>query len=51
VLENAKMGKATMVVAVMHVYGNNKSNLPNTSAKNSAKKTKLVSKLKKLGLN
>jgi hypothetical protein len=48
-LENAKTGKVTAVFAVMHIYGNTKSYLPN-SAKNSAKKTKLVSKLKKLGL-
>ncbi len=41
----------TTVVAVMHIYGKTKSNLPNTSAKNSAKKTKLGSNLKKLGLN
>ncbi len=40
-----------MVVAVMHIYSNTKSNLPNTSAKNSAKKTKIGSKSKKLGLN
>jgi hypothetical protein len=39
-----------MVVMVMHIYGNTKSNLPHTSAKNCAKKTKLGSKLKKLGL-
>jgi hypothetical protein len=50
-LEIAKTGKVIMVVAVMHLYGNTKSSLPNTSAKNSAKKTKSVSKLKKLGLN
>ncbi len=43
-LENAKTGKVTAVVAVMRIY----SNLPNTSANTSAKKTKLVSKLKKL---
>jgi hypothetical protein len=49
-LENAKTGKVTAVVAVMHIYGNTKSNLPHTSAKNCAKKTKLVSKSKKLGL-
>jgi hypothetical protein len=34
----------------MHVYGNTKQKLPYTSAKNSAKKTKLGSKSKKLGL-
>jgi hypothetical protein len=38
-LEIAKMGKVTTVVAVMHFYGNTKSNLLNTSAKNSAKNT------------
>ncbi len=38
-LENAKTGKVTMLVAVMHIYGNTKSNLPNTSTQNSAKKT------------
>jgi hypothetical protein len=36
---------------VMHLYGYTKSKLLNTSAKNSAKKAELVSKLKKLGLN
>jgi hypothetical protein len=51
VLEIAKMGKVTAVVVVMHLYGNTESNLITTSAKNSAKKTKLGSKLKKLGLN
>ncbi len=35
---------------VMHIFGETKSNLTNASAKNSAKKTKLQSKLKKLGL-
>jgi hypothetical protein len=49
-LENAKTGKVTTVVVVMQTYGNAKSNLPNTTAKISAKKTKLVSKSKKLGL-
>jgi hypothetical protein len=43
-LEIAKMGKVTAVVAVMHLYGNTKSNLITTSAQNSAKKTKLGSK-------
>jgi hypothetical protein len=47
----AKPGKVTAVVAVMHLYGNTKSNSINTSAKNSAKKTKLGSKLKKVGLD
>jgi hypothetical protein len=50
-LENAKTGKVSAVVMVMHIFGNTKGNLPNTSAKNSARKTKLVSKSKKLGLN
>jgi hypothetical protein len=50
-LENAKTSKVTAVVVVMHIYGNTKSNLPNTSAKNRAKKTKLESKSKKLGLS
>ena len=50
-LENAKTGKVTMIVVVMHIFGNTKSNLPNTSAKKSAKKTKLGSKLKELALN
>jgi hypothetical protein len=49
-LENAKTGKVTVVVAVMNICGNTKSNLPNTSAKNNVKKTKLGSKLKKMGL-
>ncbi len=50
-LENAKTGKLTALVMVMQIYGNTKSSLPNTSAQNSAKKTKLASKLKKIGLN
>jgi hypothetical protein len=50
-LENAKMGKVTMVVAVMHLYGNAKSRSITNNAKISAKKTKLESKSKKLGLN
>jgi hypothetical protein len=50
-LEIAKMAKVTVVVVVMNLYGNTKSNIINTSAKNSAKKTKLVSKSNKLGLN
>jgi hypothetical protein len=37
-LEIAKTDKVTAVVAVMHSYGNTKSNLIDTSAKNSAKK-------------
>jgi hypothetical protein len=50
-LEIAETGKVTMVVTVMHLYGNTKSRLISTSAKNSAKKTKLGSKLKKLCLD
>jgi hypothetical protein len=50
-IEIAKTGKVTAVVVVMHLYGNNKSNAITTSAKNSAKKTKIGSNLKKLGLN
>jgi hypothetical protein len=50
-LEIAKMGKVTMVVALMHLYGNTKCSLISSSAKNSARKTKLGSKLKKLGLD
>ncbi len=34
--EIAKTGKVTTVVAVMHLYGNNKSNSITTYAKNSA---------------
>ncbi len=50
-LENAKTGKVTAVVAAMHLYGNAKNRSINDNAKVSAKKTKLKSKLKKLGLN
>jgi hypothetical protein len=50
-LENAKTGKVTAVVVVMHLYGNAKSNSIKTKAKVRTKKTKLESKLKKLGLN
>ncbi len=50
-LENAKTGKVTAVVAVMHLYGNTKSRSIHANAKISAKKTKLESKSKKLGLN
>ncbi len=49
-LENAKTGKVTAVDAVMHLYGNAKSSSINANAKVSAKKTKLGSKLKELGL-
>jgi hypothetical protein len=50
-LENAKTGKVTRVVAVMHIFGETKSNSPNANAKNSAKKAKLGSKPKKICLN
>jgi hypothetical protein len=50
-LENAKTGKVTAVVAVMHLYGNAKSRSFNDNAKISAKRTKLESKSKKLDLN
>jgi hypothetical protein len=50
-LEIAKTGKVTAVVAVMHLYGNTESNLITTSAKYSAKKTKIGSNSKELGLN
>jgi hypothetical protein len=49
--EIAKTGKVTAVVVVMHLYGNNKSNIITTNAKNSAKKTNIGSNSKKLGLN
>ncbi len=48
-LENAKTGKATAVVAVMHIFGETTNNLPNASAK--TKKTELGPKSKKFGLN
>jgi hypothetical protein len=50
-LKNAKTGKVTVAVAVMHLYGNAKSSSINANAKTSAKKTKLESKLKTLDLN
>jgi hypothetical protein len=50
-LENAKTGKTTAVVTVMHIFGETKSNSPNTSTNISAKKAKLRSKSKKIGLN
>jgi hypothetical protein len=50
-LENAKTGKVTTVVAIMHLYGNAKSSSINANAKISAKKTKLESKSKRLDLN
>ncbi len=49
-LENAKTGKVTAVVVVMHLYGNTTSRSISDNAKISAKKTKLESKLKKLDL-
>jgi hypothetical protein len=49
-LENAKMGKVTTVVAVMHLYGNTTRKLTSNKAKTSSKKTKLESKSKKLDL-
>ncbi len=39
-LENTKTGKVAAVVAVMHIFGETKSNSPNPNAKSSAKKTK-----------
>ncbi len=50
-LENAKTGKVTAVVAVMHLFGYAKSSSIKAEAKISTKKRKLESKLKKLGLN
>jgi hypothetical protein len=50
-LDKAKTGQVTAVVAVMHLYGNAKSRSITDNAIISAKKTKLESKLKKLGLN
>jgi hypothetical protein len=49
-LENAKTGKVTAVVMVMHLYGNTTNRSISNNAKISAKKTKLESKLKKLDL-
>jgi hypothetical protein len=50
-LDIAKTSKVTMVAAVMHSYGNTESNLITASVKNSAKKAKLGSNLKTLGLH
>jgi hypothetical protein len=50
-LENAKRGQVTAVVAVMHLYGNAKCRSIGNNAKISAKKTKLESKSKKIGIN
>ncbi len=40
-LENAKTGKVTAIVAVMHLYGNTMKRSISNNAKISAKKTKL----------
>jgi hypothetical protein len=37
-LENAKTGKVTAVVVVMHIFGETKSNSPITNTKNGAKR-------------
>ncbi len=50
-LENAKMGKVTTVVTVIHLYSHAKGSSINANAKISAKKTKFKSKSRKLGLN
>jgi hypothetical protein len=50
-LENAKTGKVSTVVAIMHLYDNAKSSSINANAKISAKKTKLGCKSKKVDLN
>ncbi len=42
-LMNAKTGKVTMVVAVVHLYGNAKGSSINANTKISAKKHKLES--------
>jgi hypothetical protein len=49
--KNAKTGKVTVVVAVMHLYDNAKNSSINSNAKIGAKKSKLESRLKELGLN
>jgi hypothetical protein len=49
-LENAKIGKVTKVIAVMHIFGETKSNSPNSNTKTSARKAKIGSKLKKVCL-
>ena len=49
-LENAKTGKVTAVVTVMHLHGNTTNRSISDNAKISAKKTKLESKSKKLDL-
>ncbi len=50
-LENAKIRQLTVVVAIMHLYGNAKCGSIKTNTKISAKKTTLKSKSKELGLN
>ncbi len=50
-VKTTKTGKVTAVVVVMHFYGDSKIKLVKTIAKNSAKKTKLGSKSKKLGID
>jgi hypothetical protein len=50
-IEDAKTGKVTMVVAIMHIFGETKCNSPNAKAKISAKKAKLGPKSKKIGIN
>jgi hypothetical protein len=50
-MQRQEKGKVTAVVAIMHLYGNAKCSSIKAKAKISAKKTKLESKLKKLGLN
>jgi hypothetical protein len=49
-LENAKMGKVTTIVVVMHLYGDTTKGSISNNAKISTKKTKLESKSKKLDL-
>jgi hypothetical protein len=49
-IENAKTGKVTAVV-VMHIFGETNCNSPIAKANISAKKAKVGSKLKKIGLN
>jgi hypothetical protein len=49
-LENAKTGKVTAIVVVMHLYGDTTKISISSNAKISAKKIKLESKSKKLDL-
>ncbi len=46
-IENTKTGILTMVVAVMHIFGETKHNSPNAQAENSVKKANLGPKSKK----